>query len=253
MAPFSALRPACSTALVARLAALRAVRAAPSAFLAASSADFVAAWAVSAALAAAFYVPGLRVDVYDQTAGAYGAKIHETGSVLITLGTAQVIYQCLSEMPKASANIVRGSYPYGLFYRLVVDNAGGSVINWAKNNIPEIGSYENFFTLIESAQTDRKGLIFKYDEDINRGRWNIKDDKYEPADFARSVLEYLCNRLVKMMKEIDLNPVKMNIVCAGGGSTQKVWVDMLSKYLGTSITPMQAESLLGVAMMIKQK
>jgi sugar (pentulose or hexulose) kinase len=189
----------------------------------------------------------------DQTAGAYGAKIHENGSVLITLGTAQVIYQCLSEMPKASAKIVRGSYPYGLFYRLAVDNAGGSAINWAKNEISEIGSYEKFFTLVESAQTDRKGLIFQYDEDMNKGSWNIKDDKYKPADFARSVLEYLCDRMVKMMKEIDLNPVKMNIVCAGGGSTQKVWVDMLSKYLGTNITSIQAESLLGVAMMMKQK
>ena len=187
----------------------------------------------------------------DQTAGAYGAKIHDNGAVLITLGTAQVIYQCLSEMPSSSNIIVRGLYPYGLFYRLAVDNAGGSVINYVRNEIPEIGSYERFFALAESAQSG-KGLIFQYDENMNKGSWKVKDGKYEPADFARSVLEYLCDRLSKLMKKLDLNPAKEKIVCAGGGSTQKVWVDMLSESLGTKIHQIQAEPLLGAVMMSKQ-
>jgi len=183
----------------------------------------------------------------DQTAGAYGA-LHESNALLITLGTAQVAYQCVSEMPKPSVNITRGTYPYGMFYKMAVDNAGGNVINWAKNAISEIGSYENFFALASEALSGCNGLKFYFNEDLNRGDWIIRR-KHKPSDYARSVLEYLCDRMYKLLSNMNVDLNNTSILCAGGGSKQKIWIDILSDKLKTKIQPVNADPILGSAMM----
>jgi xylulokinase len=183
----------------------------------------------------------------DQTAGAYGAGIHESNALLITLGTAQVAYQRVSEMPEPSINITRGPYPYGMFYKMAVANAGGNVINWAKDAIPEIGSYENFFSLASESLSDYNGLKFYFIEDLNCGEWNLK--KCKPSDYARSVLEYLCERMAELVSNMNVDLNNTSIVCAGGGSKQKIWVDILSEKLKTKIQPVDADPMLGSAMM----
>jgi len=184
----------------------------------------------------------------DQTAGAYGARIHESNALLITLGTAQVAYQSVSEMPEPSVNTTRGPYPYGMSYKMAVDNAGGNVINWAKDAIPEIGSYENFFSLASEVPSDCNGLKFYFIEDLNRGEWNLKW-KCKPSDYARSVLEYLCKRMAELVSNMSVDLNNTSIECAGGGSKQKIWVDILSEKLKTKILPVDAEPMLGSAMM----
>lgn len=67
-------------------------------------------------------IPGIPVVLAgnDQTAGAYGAAIHETGALLITLGTAEVAYVCCDEMPESKPGRIRGVYPEGRFYKLTI-------------------------------------------------------------------------------------------------------------------------------------
>jgi len=187
----------------------------------------------------------------DQTTGAYGARIHESNALLITLGTAQVAYQCVSEMPEPSVNITRGPYPYGMFYKMAVDNAGGNVINWVKDAIPGIGSYENFFLLASEALSGCNGLKFYFNEDLNCGDWKPKR-RHKPSDYAHSVLEYLCECMVELVSNMSVNLNNTLIVCAGGGSKQKIWIDILSEKLKTKIQPVDANSLLGSAMMSKK-
>lgn len=188
----------------------------------------------------------------DQTAGAYGADINNSNSLLITLGTAQVAYQCVNEMPKPSEFIARGQYPQGLFYKMAVDNAGGSVIGWAKESLPEIDSYERFFELASDAPFDCNGLRFTFNEDLNCGEWLSEKSNHKISDYARSVIEYLCRRMKALITNMGVNLHDISVLCAGGGSNQKIWVDTLSVALNMPIKITEAEPLLGVAKMALQ-
>jgi len=116
----------------------------------------------------------------DQTAGAYGARLDETGGLLITLGTAEVVYVCSDEMPEARPGCVRGVYPDGKFYRLVVAEAGG---------------------------------------------------------------------IAEAVATLGVDPKRMPVHVAGGGSRSPVRVKQLARRLGTSVTPVDADPLLGAARM----
>lgn len=182
----------------------------------------------------------------DQTAGAYGTEIHRSGSLLITLGTAQVAYQCLSRMPLPSSKLVRGPYPYGLFYRMAADSAGGNVINWAKDIVTSDGSYDTFFSLAASSPSGCRGVKFIFDDRTNQGCWQPKG---EPSDLARSVLECLSKRMANLMEELAVNLDNVEIVCGGGGSKKQIWLDILSAEVGKKLQTTQADPLLGAAMM----
>ena len=60
----------------------------------------------------------------DQTAGAYGAAVHATGALLITLGTSEVVYTCCDAMPAPAPGVIRGVYPDRKYYGLVVIKNG---------------------------------------------------------------------------------------------------------------------------------
>jgi len=117
----------------------------------------------------------------DQTAGAYGAAIHETDALLITLGTAEVAYVCCEAMPEPKPGLIRGVYPGGKFYKLVV--AG-----------PE--------SLAEAVDT------------------------------------------------LGVDPKRMPVLVAGGGSRSPQRVRQLADELGTEITAIEADPLLGAARMV---
>ena len=71
----------------------------------------------------------------DQTSGAYATERPETGNgLLLTLGSAQVVYACLPRMCQqaAQAILIRGPSTGGLGYRMTADNAGGNIVNWAE-------------------------------------------------------------------------------------------------------------------------
>jgi len=81
----------------------------------------------------------------DQTAGAYGAGVHESGAMLLTLGTAQVAYACADALPAPAAGVIRGPFPGGRFYRMAADDVGGSIINWARGVLAGCADDEAFF------------------------------------------------------------------------------------------------------------
>ena len=107
----------------------------------------------------------------DQTAGAYGAGVHKQVSgdsgekILITLGTAVVVYRCAAAMPSPRAQTVRGGYPGGLGYCLTIGAVGGNLVNWGKKVLAGCGTDESFFAAAAGAEADCGGLVLRINDE----------------------------------------------------------------------------------------
>ncbi|HYE74037.1 MAG TPA: FGGY family carbohydrate kinase, partial [Blastocatellia bacterium] len=105
----------------------------------------------------------------DQTAGAFGASLHKKNAMLITLGTAQVAYLCKRSLLSATSGLIRGPYPGGLFYGMMADSCGGSLVNWTKTILSNCETDEAFFSQAAKALKGSQGLIFEYSDVSNSG------------------------------------------------------------------------------------
>jgi xylulokinase len=197
--------------------------------------------------------PGLPVVLAgnDQTAGAYGAAVHEKRALLLTLGTAQVAYTC--EVPHTARlnprRLGRGPFPCGIEYRMAADTCGGNVVDWAARVLAGCAGETDLFALAALSDPGSKGLIFHPELRRGAGRWQGLGLHHTPSDMARSVLESLTRRMKGMVDDLGVDPVPMTVMVAGGGSRQPVWVDMLSRVLGSQLQVTQADPLLGAARM----
>lgn len=178
----------------------------------------------------------------DQTAGAYGARLDETGATLITLGTAQVVYQCVRRLPAARAGLIRGPYPGGRYYRMAADSWGGNLVNWAETVLAGCATDEDFFAQAARAPAGCRGLVF----DPDRGEWRGLGLQHTTADLARSVLEALCARMVRLVRQGGFTTSRKFVV-AGGGGSQPLWRVILAAELGASLRPTRANPLWGAA------
>ena len=199
----------------------------------------------------------------DQTAGAYGAELESgltdgwQGSLLLTLGTAQVAYACERELPEASAAAVRGPYPGGsypgdLFYRLAADSCGGSIVNWAKTVLAGCASDAEFFARVEEAEPGCRGLVFDADLPGMKGAWRNLAFCHGTADMARAVIESLVRRMAAMTAVLIggvENTSRFTVLAAGGGSRARAWVGMLEQALDCTIRTTEADPLRGAARM----
>lgn len=180
----------------------------------------------------------------DQTAGAYGARLDQNGAMLITLGTAQVAYRCVTRLPAARAGMVRGPYPGGRYYRMVADGWGGNLINWAETVLAGCATDRTFFAQAARAPVGCRGLVF----DPDRGEWRGLGLHHTTAELARSVLEALTDRMVNLVRR--LGGVGQDLVLvAGGGSTQPLWRAMVGQRLGVRLRRTTATPLTGAARM----
>lgn len=184
----------------------------------------------------------------DQTAGAWGAGLHRNKGMLITLGTAQVAYRCLKTMPPPSGDFLRGPFKKGLYYKLGADDCGGSVINWASEFLTA-GKIEKYFALAAEAPAGSAGLVFEPGLGAGRGVWRGIANHHTKAHFARSVLESIVERMVAMVRRLSPGYASHPVLLAGGGSQNKLWVDMLAKRLGVRLKISSSSPLLGAAMM----
>lgn len=177
----------------------------------------------------------------DQTAGAYGCGIHRDGSLLVTLGTAQVAYRVSPVVPASGPALFRGPYPGGLWYQAAVDEGGGSLVGWACSVLAGCQEPQRFFALASQAPAGARGVVYA------PSRWEGITTAHGPADLARSVLEYLVAQVAMVVRRVEPDPAGRRILLAGGGSRQPLWLTLLSEALDARLSATDADPLLGAA------
>lgn len=189
----------------------------------------------------------------DQTAGAYGAAIHEKGAVLVSLGTAQVAYTSLSAMPAPVSGLIRGPYPGGRFYQLGADSFGACTVNWARTVLSGCESERDFDRAAASAPADCHGVRFLADGPAGTGRWTGLDHpEATAADQARAVLVTLTGRLGALLDRMKVDVRKHPVLLSGGGSESEPWRACLHEQLQLDFARVQAASPpLGAARMAR--
>ena len=185
----------------------------------------------------------------DQTAGAFGADLHERGALLITLGTAQVAYACTEEISAPDPAWIRGPYPGGRHYRMAADGCGGGLINWARTVLSGCETDEAFFAEVDSAEPGCRGLVFDAELPADGGAWRNIGLHHTPAQFARSIVESLVKRMGAMVRRLNVEQSGGEVLVAGGGSRSATWVGILCEELGVRLAVTEADPLRGAARM----
>ena len=179
----------------------------------------------------------------DQTAGAYGAGIHEQDAVLVTLGTAQVVYACRDQLPAPAPGLMRGPYPGDGFYQLGADNCGAGTVNWARTLLPGCVSEAEFDRAAASAPPDCHGVRFIADDSSGLGHWTGTENPIATiADQARAVLVCLTERLGNMLAKLSMDVGKHPVLLSGGGSESAPWRECLKQQLNLEFTRVGAAS-----------
>ncbi len=200
--------------------------------------------------------PGIPVVLAgnDQTAGAYGAGIHEQGAMLITLGTAQVAYVVCDRMPPPAPGVIRGPYPGGRFYQLVADDHGAGTVHWARTVLDGCRSEADFDSAAARVTADSDGVRFIADGPAGSGRWVDDTPQTTEADKARAVLLCLVDRMADMLDRLQPSEVEKHLLLAGGGSNSDAWRECLQQRLGKPLHWIEAASpALGASRMARKQ
>ncbi|MFC1452742.1 FGGY-family carbohydrate kinase [Verrucomicrobiota bacterium] len=185
----------------------------------------------------------------DQTAGAFGARLHEADAILVGLGTCQVAYRCIAREPGPAPGIVRGPYPGRRFYQMVVDDYGGNLVRWAETILRYCGSDIDFSEQAAKAEAGCKGLRFRADLGRASGAWTGIGFHHGPPELARSVLEELARRMSAIIRRFDPRAGTGTYLVSGGGRSSSPWIEILSEAVGAELTVTDADPLLGAALM----
>ena len=188
----------------------------------------------------------------DQTAGAYGAAIHEQDAMLITLGTAQVVYVVRQRMPPPAPGVIRGPYPGGRYYQLAADDHGAGTVHWARTVLDGCASETDFDRAADRGAADCGGVRFIADGPAGSGRWVDGTPRTTEADKARAVLLCLVDRMAKMLDRLQPIAVNDRLLLTGGGSNSDAWFNCLQQRLGKPLHRLEAAApTLGAARMAK--
>jgi len=179
----------------------------------------------------------------DQTAGAYSAGIHESQSLLISLGTAQVAYLSLPFMPQPKPGTMRGDYLEDRYYQLTADDLGAGSISWACSVLPGCANPADFDRLAASAPAGCHGVRFVADGPAGSGHWiGIEHAQATTADKARAVLEILVERMADMIGNLNPLQTECGVLVCGGGAKSELWLSMLSSRLERPLVRTEAVS-----------
>jgi len=188
----------------------------------------------------------------DQTSGAFGIPLHEHGDLLITLGAALVAYACVDgDTDLKAPAIIRGPYPGGLNYILANDSCGGNVVDWVRSVLPGCEEQEAFFAQVAKASPGCDGLVFDADLPSENGAWRNIGLHHGIPELARSVVGNISNRVVALVRTLEIDLSGKKVVAAGGGSRSSVWIEMLSEMLDVEIKVIEADPRHGAARMAK--
>lgn len=188
----------------------------------------------------------------DQTAGAYGAGVHERDALLITLGTCQVAYRAPAASPTAGRTTAAGPYPGDRWYAMAADSCGGDLINWAKTVLAGCDTDARFFAAAAKAPPGCRDLVFTPGDAHAEGAWRHLAPGQTAGDFARSVLEELVRRMARLVATLEGKAPAARLMVAGGGSRARVWTGMLAEALKRPLKPVSADPLLGAARMARE-
>lgn len=215
--------------------------------------DVGAAVHATASPADAMFRDALRVTFAgnDQTAGAFGNAC-ERGGMVVTLGTALVIYRHTGRAPGPyHAGACWGPYPGGSFYELSTIDEGCQALDWARQQIlpgePPSAIDAAAQGVVDSARQAAAPLFWPQ---RLRGPGAWSSESTETALRAYAVLEgigFALRRLIEVTLQAAGQAAEIAVL--GGGSRSAVWLGILADVLGTALTPGRGDALLGAAAM----
>jgi sugar (pentulose or hexulose) kinase len=168
----------------------------------------------------------------DQSAAAVAAGLTPAGGALITLGSAQVVYQRLPALPAADDRAMRGLYPEGGAFRLLADGPGGHLISRILAQ-RQLRGFESFFALA--------GEGFAAGAPLPRLDLRGPAIGWEPADSppalqCAAALEFLVDGLAADLRYLDIDPRREPVLLAdGGGARNAIWRERIERRLGVRL------------------
>lgn len=182
----------------------------------------------------------------DQTAGAYANAVR-SGQLVLTLGTALVVYRYGGEMPGPyHQGSCWGPYPGGGYYELTTYDEGCAALDWAVGKLMP-GHEADFMKQAESASP---GVAHFYPQCMHaESAWTGPSGL---AARARAVLEGICFSARQLIED-DLK-VRLggnSIVVIGGGSQNSFWLQIAADILNCPVRRGEGDILLGAAMMAR--
>jgi sugar (pentulose or hexulose) kinase len=190
----------------------------------------------------------------DQTAGAVGAEL-QPGNLLVTLGTAFVVYQVLATEPDDSAAwapTARGPYPDGAWYRLSVTTCGGNALFWAAEALGYGDDVAALCEVAASAPAGSHGVRFDALLGASGGALHNLGFQHTRADLARAVVEGL---LIEVRDAIDhlAGDHALTLRVAGGGSKMPGLMRVFAEMIPHPTILVNADPLLGAARMAARR
>ncbi|MBA7509793.1 Xylulose kinase [subsurface metagenome] len=196
-----------------------------------------------------------KVKVYngghDQYCTALGAGILNEEGILLSTGTAWVIFKMLDKPLLDSKfffaigrNIIIGKF--GLIYTIP---AAGASIKWFASNVMDINKESEMFELIDKNSIEflnlrNKIIFYPYltgafgpDFDTNkRSSFHNIDISHNNLDLVKAIMEGVGFQLKKILMVLQKKGIKSpRLKMVGGGTNSKVWPQIISDIIGKEI------------------
>jgi xylulokinase len=187
----------------------------------------------------------------DQTCGALAAGL-QPGEVLLTLGTALVVYRLAGSTPGPySPSGCWGPYPGKGYYELLVSSKGTSALDWAcKEFFPgaTLDDLEQLASSLPAALAQAPPFFFPQVMGTPVAISHLAD----PPALAWSVYEGLSFSLRRLL-DAHAGPRPALFLASGGGSSSQTWLQMISNVTGVPVwrcTGLAGSPLLGAAIQV---
>ena len=184
----------------------------------------------------------------DQTSGAFGTIGH-SGGLVLTLGTALVVYRFAGTHPGPfAASGCWGPYPGGGYYELATRGEGCAALDWAIGHLLP-GTHPDKFREFGTSAPLGSALFFPHRMGLD-GAWTGSDDT---AARARAVVEGISFSARQLLTEdLGLQLGDKPVTVIGGGSRSRLWLQLLADILNCPVQRGQGDNLLGSALMAAQ-
>lgn len=184
----------------------------------------------------------------DQTAGAYANQCQD-GSVVVTLGTALVVYRYtgLTAGPYSIGGCW-GPWPGGGYYDLSFTNFCCSALDWAREQVLPGCDINTFTDLAKSACNIKDREILFYPERM--GKKNAWQGEGEIREKTVAILEGITFSLCDLVfDKLEIQRPLSLVRVGGGGAKNKLWRQLIADILDCSVVRTEKDSVLGAAMM----
>jgi xylulokinase len=169
----------------------------------------------------------------DQTAAALGAGLTRPGETALGLGTAMVTYRVAGATePAPACRPLRGPYPGGLRYQLLVCSLGGACLEWARGLSAPGRSWDRFFA--DALAAEPGGLRFRPDSGVSGESAALSGivPGHTGAQVARAVLDGVA---AAARDQLDALGARGTVRLTGGGARNDGWVQLLADTTGRAL------------------